>query len=65
MLVDVAEAPPRREVSGHEAFEPGRLSGAGAAYRVGVLKPVRISDGDGFAVRDPVAEYAHTFMSGT
>ena len=60
VLVDVAEAPPCGEVGRHEALKPGRLSGAGAAYRVGVLKPVRIGDGDGFAVRDPVSEYAHT-----
>src|SRR5208337_1208762 len=60
VLVDVAEAPPRREVGRHQALKPGRLSGAGAAYRVGVLEPVRLGDGDGFAVGDPVSEYVHT-----
>ena len=40
VLVDVAEAAPGREVGGHEALKPGRLSRAGAADRVGVMKPV-------------------------
>ena len=66
VLVEVAEAATLREVGRHQALQPGRLAGAGAAERVGMLEPVPIGDGYGFAVRySDIREFAYVFMSGT
>ena len=60
VLVEVAEPAPLIEVGRHQALQPSRLAGAGAAQCVGVLQPIPIGDGDGFAVRHSVSQNSHT-----